>query len=80
MQKSESWSDRFTVACRLYLDVPNGVSDRQFNVLRHDKSKRVRDIAIDRYENRANEKGEVVFGRFDASQFDERVRSGEVKI
>jgi hypothetical protein len=80
LAESQDWQNRFTVACRLYWDVPDAVSDRLFNILRHDRSERVREISISRYENRANEKGEVAFGVFDSAQFDERVRKGEVKI
>jgi hypothetical protein len=55
-------------------------------VLRHDKSKRVRELARDRYEYRANEQGQIIFNgkddarSYDADRFDERVRRGEVKI
>ena len=80
LAESQDWQNRFTVACRLYGAVPDAVSDRLFNRLRNDRSKRVREISICRYENRANEKGEVAFGVYDSAQFDERVRKGEVKI
>lgn len=75
-----SWGFRFAVACRLYWYVPERLSDRLFANLRNDKSKRVREIAISRYENRADESGKIIFGKYDAELFDKRVRCGEVKV
>lgn len=80
LAKSKAWRDRFTVACYLYRPISEPESDRFFNELRNDKSKRVRDMAIDRYKNRSNEHGEIVFDKYDPECFDERIRRGEVKI
>ncbi|WP_156256213.1 hypothetical protein [Sandarakinorhabdus oryzae] len=80
LMQSPSWQMRFAVACRLYWHVPEDLSDRFFAILRNDKSKRVREIAVSRYENRADENGEIVIGRYDAAKFDDRVRRGELKI
>jgi hypothetical protein len=80
------WQHRLAVASRLYWHVPEDLSDSLFAVLRHDKSKRVREIARSHYEYRPNEQGEIVFNgtdddrTYDADRFDERVRRGEVKI
>jgi hypothetical protein len=80
LANSKKWEDRFTVACRLYSALPEPLSDRLFNFLRSDKSARVREIAIDRYKHRPNERGEILFDLFDPLQFDDRISSGEVKI
>ncbi len=80
LAKSKAWRDRFTVACYIYSDIAESESDRFFNVLRNDKSKRVRDMAIGRYKHRSNENGEIVFDKYDPECFDERIRRGEVKI
>jgi hypothetical protein len=80
LSESPRWQDRFAAACRLYSAIPEDLSDRLFNLLRNDKSARVRAIARDRYANRPGEDGYVVFGRFDPDLFDERVGRGEVVI
>jgi hypothetical protein len=78
LASSSDWRNRFSASCRLYWYIPDQKSDRLFNYLRHDKSKRVRDIAVDRYEYRPNpERIEKVF---DADRFDERIRKGQVRI
>jgi hypothetical protein len=70
---------RWRVACCLYLDISEDQSNRLFAILRSDKSKKVRDYSLDRYENRPDKSGRVE-KRFDANRFDERVRLGEVRI
>src|SRR5262245_50642926 len=46
----ESWRVRWKVACCLYLNIPDTQSDDLFALLRADRSKKVRDYAVDRYE------------------------------
>jgi hypothetical protein len=75
-----NWKVRWRVACCLYSwGIEEKQSDRLFATLRNDKSEKVRRYAVDRYEARPNEKREVVT-MFDANQFDDRVRRGEVMI
>jgi hypothetical protein len=62
------WRVRFKVACCLYLYIPESQSDRLFALLRTDRSKKVRDYAIDRYKNRPDERGRIE-KRFDATLF-----------
>jgi len=78
--QNKSWRMRFEAAGRLYWYIPDDLSDRFFAVLRNDKSLRVREIAVSRYQHRPDESGTVIMGRYDAAKFDERVRRGEVKI
>jgi hypothetical protein len=78
LASSSDWRNRFSASCRLYWYVPNHKSDQLFNYLRYDKSKRVRELAIDRYENRLNP--DYIEKVFDAADFDERVQKGQVKI
>lgn len=78
LASSSDWRNRFSAACRLYWYIPEQKSDRLFNELRHDKSKRVRHIAVDRYENRPNP--EYIEKVFDVDGFDERIRQGQVRI
>lgn len=61
------WQTRWRVACVLYGDIPDAQSDHLFSNLRHDPSKRVRDTAIDRYENRPGPDRYIVFKMFDSS-------------
>ena len=77
---SPNWADRFTVACRLYSELPEAMSDRLFNSMRSDKSKRVQEIAISRYSHRFDSEGYLKFDVYDPKLFDDRVRRGEVKI
>ena len=79
LSEHTSWKVRWRVACCLYSDIGDAQSDRIFSVLRNDKSKKVREYAIDRYEKRPDDKGRVE-KRFDARKFDERIRSSEVII
>jgi hypothetical protein len=75
-----SWQVRWRIACCLYSwGIEERQSDRLFANLRNDKSEKVRRYAVSRYEARPNEKREVV-RMFDATEFDERVRRGEVSI
>lgn len=65
------WRIRHRVACVLYLDVPEDLSNRLFAALRFDKSAKVRQYVVQRYEWRPDEHNEVK--RFhDAALFDER--------
>jgi hypothetical protein len=73
------WRLRWRVACHLYFGIPEDISNRIFAVLRHDRSAKVREYAISRYEERPNEKREVV-KMFDAEAFDDRVRGREISI
>lgn len=50
---------RWRVACLLYNDIPERQSHRLFDQLRSDKSKRVREFAVSRYEYTADAKGRV---------------------
>jgi hypothetical protein len=77
LAQGSSWKDRFTVACYLYNRIPETKSDRFFAILRNDKSNRVREMAVARYEWRADEKG-YLHPTHDASKFDERVARGEI--
>lgn len=61
------WHVRWRIACLIYADIPAFQSDSVFAVLRHDKSAKVRQRAIDRYENRPGQDRNVVFNMFDAS-------------
>ena len=70
---------RWDVACRLYWYLPEDQSDRLFAILRHDRSKKVREMAIQRYEWRTNEENTFV-KMYNAEGFDERVRLGEVRL
>jgi hypothetical protein len=70
---------RWDVACRLYWYLDENQSNRLFAILRHDKSKKVREMAVSRYEWRTNEERTFV-KMFDAEDFDKRVRSGEVRL
>jgi hypothetical protein len=73
------WKVRWRVACGLYyFGISETQSDRLFSILRNDKSKKVREYAESRYEYRPNPKN--IEKVFDAKQFDERVRRGEVTI
>jgi hypothetical protein len=64
----ESWRVRWRVACCLYLDIPDSHSDRLFSSLRADRSKKVRDYAVARYEYRPDKHGKIE-KRFDAASF-----------
>jgi hypothetical protein len=79
LAQDPSWTYRFAVACRLYWQVPEALSNLLFSELRNDMSKRVRDISIERYEWRADEKG-YLQKVFEASDFDCRVARGEVGL
>jgi hypothetical protein len=79
LAQDPSWTYRFAVACRLYWQVPEALSDLLFSELRNDKSKRVRDIAIEHYEWRPDEKG-YLQKVYEASDFDNRVARGEVTL
>lgn len=68
LARHESWRIRWKVACCLYLDIPELQSDDLFALLRADRSKKVRDYAVDRFENRPDERGRVE-KRFDAALF-----------
>ena len=73
------WKVRWRVACGLYyFGIDEDQSNRLFAKLRTDKSKKVREYAISRYENRPNPKN--VEKVYDAADFDGRVRRGEVII
>lgn len=73
------WKVRWRVACELYsFGIGEEQSNRLFAKLRNDKSKKVRDYANSRYEYRPNPKNAEKI--YDAADFDERVRRGEVKI
>lgn len=61
-----SWQVRWRVACLLYNDIPETKADELFAKLRYDKSTKVRQYAIDRYENRPGPDLYVVFKMFDA--------------
>ncbi|MEP7350359.1 MAG: hypothetical protein ABI668_10480 [Sphingorhabdus sp.] len=75
-----NWQIRWRVACCLYSwGIDENQSDQLFAYLRDDKSEKVRHYAIDRYESRPNEGREVV-KMFDANEFDDRVRLGEVTL
>jgi hypothetical protein len=67
LANNSGWQVRWRVACVLYHDIPDSQSDRIFSVLRYDKSNRVRETAVDRYENRPGPDRYVVFKMFDAS-------------
>lgn len=79
LAQDKSWVHRFSVACRLYSYVPEALSDLLFSELRNDSSKRVRDIAVSKYEWRADSKG-YLSKTHDAAKFDERVARGEVRL
>ncbi|HMO75542.1 MAG TPA: hypothetical protein PKD99_03135 [Sphingopyxis sp.] len=66
LSEHPNWQIRWRVACVLYHDIPDPQSDRLFAVLRHDKSAKVRDCAISRYENRPGADRNVMFKMFDA--------------
>jgi hypothetical protein len=66
LARNVSWNVRWRVACVLYGGVPDEQSDELFGDLRHDKSKKVRETAIDRYENRPGPDRYIVFKMFDA--------------
>ena len=75
-----SWGVRWRVACCLYSwGIEEPQADKLFAMLRDDKSEKVRRYAVSNYESRPNEKREVV-KMFDANEFDDRVRRGEVTI
>jgi hypothetical protein len=61
------WSVRRSVAGLLYWYIPTSQSDKLFAKLRHDQSSAVRALAVDRYENRAGPKGNILFKMFDAA-------------
>ncbi|MES2441950.1 MAG: hypothetical protein V4574_03905 [Pseudomonadota bacterium] len=61
-----SWQVRWRVACLLYNDIPDAKSDDLFALLRHDKSAKVREYAVSRYENRPGPDRNIVFKMFDA--------------
>jgi len=70
---------RWRVACGLYyFGIGEEQSNRLFAKLRNDKSKKVREYANSRYENRPNPK--YVEKVYDAADFDRRVSRGEVII
>jgi hypothetical protein len=73
-----SWEVRWRIACVTYYDIPEAHSNRLFARLRYDKSSKVREYAISRYENRPNPK--YLEKVFDAAQFDDRVRRNEVTL
>lgn len=62
-----NWQTRWRVACVLYGDISDAQSDHLFSKLRHDASKRVREMAVDRYENRPGPNRHIVFKMFDAN-------------
>lgn len=68
LAEHESWRVRWKVACCLYVDIPEPQSDQLFSSLRADRSKKVRDYSVDRYENRPDKHGKVE-KRFDAAKF-----------
>ena len=72
------WKVRWRVACELYYGISEEQSNRLYAKLRNDKSKKVRDYAISRYEHRPNPK--YIEKVYDAADFDERVKRGEVKL
>lgn len=74
-----SWKVRWHVAGRLYWYIPEDRSDCLFAVLRGDRSKKVREMAVSRYEYRTDEERTFV-KMFDADRFDDRVRSGEIRL
>jgi hypothetical protein len=73
------WKVRWRVACGLYyFGIGEDQSNRLFVKLRNDKSKKVREYAISRYEHRPNPKN--IEKIYDAADFDGRVSRGEVTI
>jgi hypothetical protein len=68
LAEHKAWQVRWKVACCLYLDIPEAQSNRLFALLRADRSKKVRDSAVDRYEYLPDERGRVE-KRFDAALF-----------
>jgi hypothetical protein len=60
---------RWRVACLLYNNIPDRQSHHHFDQLRSDKSKRVREFAISRYEYTADAKGRLERTR-SATDFD----------
>jgi hypothetical protein len=79
LAQDRSWVYRFAVASRLYGYLPEELSNLLFSELRHDKSKRVREIAIQWYELRPGP-DPVLKRIYDASKFDERVARGEITL
>ena len=57
LAKSPDGEIRWRVACVLYHDIPERQSHILFDILRSDKSKRVRQFAISRYEHPVDAKG-----------------------
>jgi hypothetical protein len=57
LAKSPDGEIRWRVACILYHDIPERQSHILFDILRSDKSKRVRQFAIGRYEHPVDAKG-----------------------
>ena len=62
-----AWQVRWRVACLLYTHIPAAQSDRLFAVLRHDRSVKVHETAVSRYEDRVGSANHVVFKMFDAN-------------
>jgi hypothetical protein len=82
LARHPDWQIRWRIACLLYSTVPEPVSNRIFSTLRYDRSRKVRDYAIERYEMRAVPDGQLWCSKkvFDASGFDHRVERGDIRF